>query len=99
MANGCEHGLPFTKSAPFPKMAVDCVPTQHNIAEEMTHRQLMPLTTALELMENRIYDLYKTSLGDIFSFRLTIIFLNYCTKAAFALYLRLCYAPMAPVGA
>jgi hypothetical protein len=64
----CEHGLPFTKSAPFPKMVVDCVPPQYNIAKEMTYRELMPLATTLKLVKNRIYDLNKTCLGAISSF-------------------------------
>ena len=63
-----EHGLPLSGSAPFPEMMTDGIPSQYNIAEEMTHRELIPLASAFKLMENRVDDLNKASLRDISSF-------------------------------
>ena len=63
-----EHGLPLSKSEPFPEMMINRIPTQHNITEKVSHRKLIPLASAFKLMENRIDNLNKRSLRDISSF-------------------------------
>ena len=59
---------PFLLNRPFTVMMEDCVPTRKFPAEKMAYRQQTPLASALELVEDCIYNLNKIEFGSETSF-------------------------------
>ena len=85
----CKHCLPLAESAPFSEMMIDGIPTQNDIFEEVTNRKQMPLATTLELVENRVYDIYQATLANISSFCYAEIrhnFVFYCIFVKYSVF-------------
>jgi len=80
------HGFPFVRLAPFVVMIIHGTMTQYLAAKQSFYRKECPLTPCLQLVQDGVYHLYKTTLSDITMFclgkmRQYFIFLSYLCRA------------------